>query len=189
VGIPAEPSPSQERPTRHLQAVPDLPSLDEVYRDHVDFVARITRQLGVPAAHVEDVVHDVFVVVHRRLPDYEPRAPLRSWLYGITKRVVMHHQRHARRLSAREQQVAAPVPEPGPDEDLAQRRAARVAEACLARLDASQRVVLVLADVEGMTAPEIADTLGVKLNTVYSRLRLARRRFERLLAQHRGGDT
>lgn len=174
------------RPARHLRAVPSVPSLDEVYRDHVDFVVRITRQLGVPPAHVEDVVHEVFIVVHRRLPEYEPRGALRSWLYGITKRVVMHHRRHAQRLSARERKAPVPAPAPDPHEDLARRRAAEAAEACLAQLDEDQRVVLVLADLEGMSAPQIAEAVGAKLNTVYSRLRLARRRFERLLAEHPG---
>ena len=174
------------RPARHLRAVPSPPTLDGVYRDHVDFVVRITRQLGVAPAHVEDVVHEVFIVVHRRLPDYESRGSLRSWLYGITKRVVMHHRRHAQRLQAREQKAPVPAPPREPDEDLARRRAAEAAEACLAQLDEDQRVVLVLSDLEGMTAPEIAEAMGVKLNTVYSRLRLARRKFERLLDEHRG---
>ncbi len=181
------------RPARHLRAVPvrampGMPTLDEVYRDQVDFVVRIARQLGVPPAHVEDVVHEVFIVVHRRLPDYEPRGSLRSWLYGITKRVVMHHRRHAQRLQAREQRAPVPAPPREPDEALARRRAAQAAETCLAQLDEDQRVVLVLSDLEGMTAPEIAEAVGVKLNTVYSRLRLARRRFERLLAEHTGGQ-
>ncbi len=140
-------------------------------------------------AHAEDVVHDVFLVVHRRLDDYSPSASIRGWLYGITKRVVMHHQRHARRLAKREQRAPEPTPRLGPEEDVARRQAARAAEACLAQLDSTKRVVLVLSDIEGMTAPEVANALGIKLNTVYSRLRLARRQFERQLARYRDGDA
>ncbi len=181
----AQISSSWSRNARHLRAVPDHPSLDGVYRDHVDFVVRIARHLSVPAAHVEDVVHDVFLVVHRRLPDYDPRGSLRSWLYGITSRVVMHHRRKAGRLSRRERHAPVPRPPPSPEEDIARRQAARAVEACLAELDEGKRMVFVLADVEQMSAPEIAAVLGLKVNTVYSRLRLARRQLERRLARYR----
>jgi RNA polymerase sigma-70 factor (ECF subfamily) len=170
-------------PPRHLRAVPDAPDLDSIYRDHADFVVRIARQLGAPPAHVEDVVHDVFLVVHRRLGDLRPDASVRSWLFGITKRVVLHRIRGNDRAARRERHAPEPRAILAPDEDLALREAAEAAEACLAELPSDQRIVLVLADLEDMSAPEIASALGVGLNTIYSRLRLARRKFERLLAE------
>jgi RNA polymerase sigma-70 factor (ECF subfamily) len=189
VAVPSSQSDAPARPARHLHALPDLPGLDAIYRAHVDFVLRIAGRLGVPAHHREDVVHDVFLVVHRRLPDLRADASVRSWLFGITKRVVFHHVRGAGRAVRRERQASGPTPVLDPEEDVARRQAARMVEASLAALPPDQRLVLVLADLEEMTAPEIADALGVKLNTVYARLRLGRRRFERALAQWQEGRT
>lgn len=189
VGVPSAESTSPSGRPRHLRAVPDATDLDAIYREHVDFVVRIARQLGAPPAHVEDIVHDVFLVVHRRLADLDPGASVRSWLFGITKRVVLHHLRWAGRAARREQHAPAPQPALGPEDDVARRQAARAVEACLAELSEPQRMVFVLADLEEMSAPEIAEALGVNLNTVYSRLRLARRHFERALARwHDGGE-
>ena len=158
-----------------------------VYREHANFVVRIARQLGVKGAAAEDIVHDVFLVVHRRLPDYDGRGSIRSWLYGITRRVVMHHHRGTVRAERRNRRGPTPVPAPSPEEDIARTQAARFVQEFLQTLDEPQRMVFVLADIEGMSAPEISDALGVKTNTVYSRLRLARRRFERALAEHHDG--
>ncbi|MEM7160570.1 MAG: sigma-70 family RNA polymerase sigma factor [Myxococcota bacterium] len=193
MGIPQERTDDvrARREPRHLHAVGDGGplTLSWVYREHVDFVVRTTRHLGVPEPQVEDVVHDVFLVVHRRLDDYDERAPLRSWLYGITRRVVLHHKRRTSRARAREARAPAPSPAPSLDEGIARDEAAVLVEACLASLDIDQRMVFVLADIEGLTAPQIAEATGVKLNTVYSRLRLGRRKFERALAQRLEGKA
>lgn len=181
-------------PTRpaHLRAVPSTASggltLADVYREQVDFVVRSTRHLGVPEPQVEDVVHEVFLVVHRRLSDYDERGSMRSWLYGITRRVVMHHQRGTSRARAREAHAPPPKPIPGAEEDLLRRQTAAAVARCIDALDPDQRTVFVLADVDGLTAPEIAKAEGIKVNTVYSRLRLARRKFEKLLARALGED-
>ena len=193
VGMPKERTDDARaaREPRHLHAVNDGPplTLSQVYREHVDFVVRTTRHLGVPEPQVEDVVHDVFLVVHRRLGDYDERAPLRSWLYGITRRVVLHHNRRTRRTRAREAKVPAPPPAPSLEDGIARDEAAVLVEACLATLDIDQRMVFVLSDIEGLTAPQIAEATGVKVNTVYSRLRLGRKKFERALAQRLGGKA
>jgi RNA polymerase sigma-70 factor (ECF subfamily) len=160
--------------------------LDVVYRAHADFVYRIACQLGVAAAHVEDVVHDVFLVVHRRLQEYDGRS-MRSWLYGITRRVVLHHHRGVQRSHARSRLAPVPKPAPDPEQRTAEHEAIAIVESFVARLPEEQRVVFVLADLEGTPMPEIADALAVNLNTLYSRLRLARRRFEQHLAAH--GET
>ena len=73
---------------------------------------------------------------------------------------------------------------PEPEELVARRDAAAVVERFLDTLDPEQRAVFVLAQLEGLDVPEIARTLGIKLNTAYSRLRLARRRFDRIVARH-----
>jgi len=163
-------------------AAPELPpDLDAVYRAHADFVHRTARQLGVTAAQVEDVMHDVFLVVHRRLAEYDGRS-MRSWLYGITRRVVLHQRRGDVRRERRAELAVVPRDTVDPERDVAAAQTIAQVERFLASLDDEQRTVFVLADIEGTPIPEIASALGVNLNTVYSRLRLARRRFERAIA-------
>jgi len=167
--------------------VPALPrDLDAVYREHADFVYRVACQLGVDATHVEDVVHDVFLVVHRRLHEYDGRS-MRSWLYGITRRVSLHHHRGRRRADKRVQLAPVPGAAPDPEERTAVHEAVAIVESFVATLDDDQRAVFVLVELEGTPMPEVAESLGVNLNTLYSRLRLARRRFEQHLAEH--GET
>jgi RNA polymerase sigma-70 factor, ECF subfamily len=154
--------------------------LSDVYDEHLDFVVRTAARLGVAPPQLEDVAHDVFLVVHRRLPTFEAgRGSLRSWLYGITRRVVLHHHRAAHRRDRRLALVAVSSQRAADPEDAVARvHAASLVERFLAELDEDKREVFVLADVEGLTAPEIAAAMRIKLNTVYSRLRVARRRFE-----------
>jgi RNA polymerase sigma-70 factor (ECF subfamily) len=158
-----------------------------VYREHADFVLRVVCQLGVGPLHVEDVVHDVFLVVHRRLHEYDGRS-MRSWLYGITRRVVLHHHRGSARTQRREAEHAPlPVGVVDPEQRVVLARAAELVERFVASLDEDQRIVFVLADLEGTPVPEIAAALGVNVNTIYSRLRLARRRFEQAIAEEAHG--
>jgi RNA polymerase sigma-70 factor (ECF subfamily) len=170
----------------------ERPGLHEVYDRHAEFVMRCARHLRVRPEHVEDVVHDVFLVVHARLPDFDPeRATLRSWLYGILRRVALHHHRADRRARRRLTLVPPPPLAPSLDEQLARTQAADLVTAFVEHLDDKKRPVFALAEIEGVPAPEIARCLDVPLNTVYSRLRLARRELERFLqggGRLRGSD-
>jgi RNA polymerase sigma-70 factor (ECF subfamily) len=162
------------------------PRLDEVYRRHVGFVWRSLRRLGVDEASVEDVVHEVFVVVHRRLDAYDGRAAMTSWLYGIARGVAANHRRGRGRAQRRLELVGRAPAAPPPDDPhtrLEQREGLDIVARFLDALDPDKREVFVLAEVEGMSGPEIAEALGTKVDTVYSRLREARRRFERVVAR------
>lgn len=178
-----------EQQARHLQVVPttrddQARSFTQVYKAHVEFVVRSVRHLGIPDFWVEDVVHEVFLVVHRRLGDYDWKAPVRAWLYGIARRVVMHHRRRNARQKRREQHGPLPTAVIDPEDRVAQDQAYAWIGEFLNKLDEPQRTVFMLSDIEGMRATEIAVATGVNLNTVYSRLRLARQRFERALRRH-----
>ncbi len=154
-----------------------------VYNDYFDFVWRSLRRLGVPEANVDDALQDVFVVVHRRLGEFAGRSSLKTWLFGIAVRVTSDHRRRARRKGGHEPLDEAVVdPAPGPQEQAANAELLGLLDRALDALDDERRAVFVLAELEQMSAPEIAEALGVKLNTVYSRLRLARQDFERALA-------
>ncbi len=163
------------------QAGPADPGgFDAVYAEQFAFVWRSLRALGVHSAAVDDAAQDVFVVVHDRLHTYDGRVPLRSWLFGVARNVARRHREKSARQSPL-QLVGAPAPL---DETLQWRDTARVVARFLDSLDEEQRAVFVLAQLEGATAPEISEALGIKLNTVYSRLRTARASFARAMARH-----
>jgi RNA polymerase sigma-70 factor (ECF subfamily) len=163
------------------------PSLEAIYDEYFDFVWRSLRRLGIPDAQLDDAVQDVFLVVHRRLGEFEGRSTLKTWLFGITLRVASVHRRTAAR------RPTEPLVEDLPDQTASPladafteaAEAARLVRRLLECLDEDRRAVFVLAELEEMTAPEISAALGVNLNTVYSRLRLARRDFDAALARHR----
>jgi len=162
--------------------------LADLYARHADFVVRVARQLGAPAAELEDVVHDVFLVVHRRHAEFDPqRGSLRAWLYGICRNVVFHQIRGRARAEQRLQRLPVPVAGPGPDELLAQARAMATVQQFLEGLDEGRRLVFALIDIEGLSAPEVAQAMNLNLNTVYSRLRLARKQFETHLRRLHSG--
>lgn len=164
-----------------------------VYRQHVRFVWRCVRRLGVEGAQVEDVVQDAFVVVHRRLAEFEERSSLKTWLYGIVRRVVADHRRTQRRKPghaiARVDVIDENMELDGPGDaarDCPQASAERAEQVALLHrvlgcLDDDKREVFVLAELEGMTMTEIGEAIDLNVNTVSSRLRAARREFEEAL--------
>lgn len=165
--------------------------LEDVYEQCFDFIWRSARRMGVPEPSVDDVVQEVFVVAHRRLADFEGRSSVKTWLFGILLRVVSDYRRTQRRKGG-----LAPLPEVLEDDGSGcpaaateQRERVRLLHALLAELDEDKRAVFVLAELEQMTAPEMAESLGVNLNTVYSRLRAARQKFEAALKRHRAREA
>jgi RNA polymerase sigma-70 factor (ECF subfamily) len=163
-----------------------------IYEEHFDFVWRSLRRLGVPVAAVDDATQDVFVVVHRRLREFEGKSRLKTWLFSIVLNVAQHY----RRALARRQPEVGPEPDEelvdlgssSPQEQTLRAEAARLVQSLLESLDDDKRAVLVLAHLEQMPAPEIAEALGIPINTVYSRLRLARRQFDAALRRHDARD-
>lgn len=155
----------------------------DVYRTHADFVWRVVQRLGVPEAEAEDVVHEVFLVVQRRLPEFDGRGAISSWLYAIGRGVAANYRRGHTRAARRLEQVAPPAPPRSPEDDAAAREAAGVIEHFLAGLDPETREVFALVDIEGMTCPEVARALDLDPNRVLARLKTARRRFNALVAR------
>ena len=166
----------------------------DIYREYAAFLHAALFRLGVRADEVEDALQDVFVVVHRRLDDFEGRGSVRSWLYSIAVRVARSNRR--KRKSWLRWFVGSPVsvdtvaaPDAAPDQRVAEREASALVQAILADFPEKFREVFVLVDIEGLSAVEASDALDVNLNTVYSRLRLARRDFEAALTRHRARET
>lgn len=162
-------------------------TLAEVYRAYAGFVWRVVRRLGVAEEALEDVVHDVFLVVHRRLAEYDERAALTTWLFGISRGVASNHRRGQARSLRKLSVVPPPPPGPDPETRTEQAQAAAFVRGFLAGLDEERRLLFELADLEGLKVPEIAEMLGMNLNTAYARLRAVREQLNRALAEREAG--
>ncbi|HKY36406.1 MAG TPA: RNA polymerase sigma factor [Polyangiaceae bacterium] len=167
-----------------------------VYAAHFPFVWRTVCALGVGPAARDDVVQDIFVVVHRRLSEFEGRSSLRTWVLGIIVNVTRKYWRTIGRRAPHELRggEAPQAPEeleaPGRDpyEDLARAEASLIVQQALDKLDDERREIFVMVEIEELSVPEIAQALDIKLNTAYSRLRLAREEFEQTILRLRARD-
>jgi len=164
-----------------------------IFETYGPFVSRTLRRLEVPSADRHDLRQEIFVVVHRKLHEYDGRASLRSWIYGICVRMASTYRRSAR--VRREEACENPEPSSGgpesttQDRDLDSRRAYAHAEALLAKLDDEKRRVFVLYEIEGLSMNEIAEAVGCPLQTAYSRLHAARKGMKVLLQRSRLART
>jgi RNA polymerase sigma-70 factor (ECF subfamily) len=160
--------------------------LAALYEAEYGYVERTLSRLGVRAADLADLAHDLFVIVYRQSGERDAARPLRSWLFGIALKLAANYRRRAFRSRELPADDARGIDErASADEQLAEAQARAKLLAALELLDLEQLAVIVLHDLEGATAPEVAATLGVPLNTVYSRLRAAR---QKLIAHVRGGE-
>jgi RNA polymerase sigma-70 factor, ECF subfamily len=187
--------PKAEAPPASQEAGAVLPSFRSIYDDYFDFVWTCARRLGVPIDAIDDVVQEVFVVVHARSRTVERPASLRSWIYGVVRRTVSTYHRGRRARNAREAPDAADdaanAMQPSPLDLAVVSDELRLLWRLLGELGPLKREVFILAELEEMTMPEIAEAIEVPLNTAYSRLRGARQEFSeafaRYAAQQKGG--
>jgi RNA polymerase sigma-70 factor (ECF subfamily) len=149
-----------------------------IFQEQFRYVWNSLRRLGVHDRDLEDMAHEVFVRVHDQLPLFDPSRPLRPWLFGIALGIATNY----RRLARHRVQLMAEPPEVTDqarraDESLEQNEQAMLVHAALQNVGLEQRAVLVLHELDGCPIPEVATTLGLSLNTTYSRLRLGREAF------------
>ncbi len=171
--------------TEGMESSAQAVSFRGLYDGHVDFVWRNLRRLGVAAGEVDDRTQEVFVVAHRRWDGFvdQGHGP-RAWLFQIVLRVVSDARRHRRRHPEdadggfAESRRSEPAPQV---EEMARKEAMEQLDRALGTIDIGRRAVLVLHEIEEMTAPEIAKAMNLPLNTVYSRLRVAREELEEAL--------
>jgi RNA polymerase sigma-70 factor, ECF subfamily len=156
------------------------------YAEHFSFVWRCLGALGVPMASQDDAAQEVFVVVHRRLPEFRGESSVRTWLYGIVRNVASNVRRSQRRKGGlAELQGDEQSEQPDPLRNLETREAADFVQRFLRDLEDHKRDLFVLAVIEQLSMPEVAPILGVPLNTAYTRLRALRSEFQSALAQYR----
>jgi RNA polymerase sigma-70 factor, ECF subfamily len=157
-----------------------------VFREHGPFVHRVLGRLGVHPANVDDAFQEVFVVIHRRVPEFDPGAPIRPWIYGICVRVASRH-RH-RQSSSREvaaEEASEPIDPTTPIDSITAKQAREVLSVILDQMDHDKRAVYVLHELEELSIPEVAQSLNCPVPTAYSRLRAARAEFADAVRRYR----
>jgi RNA polymerase sigma-70 factor, ECF subfamily len=161
-------------------------TFEDIYRAHAPFVWRTLRRLGVRESDVPDATQEVFLVVHRKLADFEGRSTMKKWLFGIAIKVAAGRRRLAH---VRKEALDDAVVDGHADErvDVAaaaeSRDLVRHAEVVLRTLPLEQCAVFVLFELEGLSGDEIAEMVDAPVPTVHSRLRLARATFREAMAR------
>jgi RNA polymerase sigma-70 factor (ECF subfamily) len=185
----AEPDvPGASSPVRSVTGAADTPEaaaarvarVERIFHRHLNAVWRTARDLGVLPRDLEDVVQEVMIVCVRRLHDIEPQRE-RAFLLAATAKVVANWRRGRRRRPAEPVQDVDAVDgvEParapgGPAEALEHKRELELVQAALDQMTEPQRVAFTLFEIEGLTAREIADQLGLSESVVFARVQRAR---------------
>lgn len=160
---------------------------EQIFAAEFDYVFHTLRRLGVRPAELDDVTHDVFVAVYRKLADYDTSRPLRPWLFGFSYRIAKDHRalvRHGREVADdRTDELADSTPDL--EATLDRKRARDLVLLALDEMDLEKRALVVMHDLDGEGVPAIAESLQIPLNTAYSRLRLAREQFRSTLLRLR----
>ena len=183
-------APGRAAPEGGPPAVPAAPTFEAVYEQYFRFVWRSTRRWGVPLEAVDDVVQEVFIVIHRRLNTLEHVESLPSWVYGIVRKTVSTYfrARNTRKAIFSWDPMLDDTPgslQPSPLDQAVMADDVALLSRLMKLLDPAKREVLMLAELEEMSVPEIAAGIGIPLNTAYSRLRVARQEFNEALARYR----
>jgi RNA polymerase sigma-70 factor (ECF subfamily) len=170
------------------------PTFDQLYDAHVELLWRNARRLGVSDDAVDDVLQQVFLVVHRRLGEITMTGSEKAWLFGVLLRVVRDHKRSLRRKSPHrffgptDPETLPDERSRQPDESLARVEAAALVQRWLEALDEDKREVFILAELEQLSAREIGEATGTNPSTVYSRLRAARIELEAAAERYRKSE-
>ncbi len=150
----------------------------QLYEEHFDFVYRVARRLGTPPDEIDDVVQEVFIVVHENLERFE-EGRFTTWLYRICANISTdrHRRRRVRRAFQQLKLWIGGVLGDSPESDAVRSSAERDVERVFARMAPKKREVLALYELETLGIDEIAERIGCSAGTVKSRLHHARKEF------------
>ncbi|MBN9165305.1 MAG: hypothetical protein BGO98_49575 [Myxococcales bacterium 68-20] len=152
----------------------------EMFREHGRYAFRLLRRLGVHEADVDDVLQEVFVVVHRKLSEFDPSRSRRAWVYGICVRLAAsHHRTRRNRRELPVEQESEPIDDAATPLELVEaRKKLAFLDRMLAELPEPKREVFVLHMIEDLPMHEVAEALGCPLHTAYTRFYAAKKMFE-----------
>jgi len=196
-GFPEQPDGTRNSAATDLAGRTETPTLDELYRLHAATVSRWVAWLTGRDVEVEDIVHEVFLVVHKRRHTLRPDASVAAWLYGITVRVASDRRRarkwrrwfgwtggdDVRGAEAMKNACATSI---SPLEAMEQEEAKAVTYQILDELSEAHRTVLTLFELQGLRGEEIAAITGTSVPNVWLRLHRARKQFSRRFAEREG---
>ncbi|WP_240488374.1 RNA polymerase sigma factor [Labilithrix luteola] len=166
------------------------PDAEAIFREYAPYVHRVLRHLGVASEDIDDVMQDVFIVVHRKVADFEPRGSLRAWVHGIAIRVTSRHRRRRSRVRETAKGDALDAIDPRtPAETLDAQDARRILAGILDQLDDDKRAVFVLYELEELSMQEVAEAAEIPLQTAYSRLRAARELVYEAVRRHQAREN
>ena len=154
-----------------------LNEFEAIFQAHSPYVWHSLRRLGVYESDLEDVAHEVFIMLHKKMADYDRARPIRPWIFGFAFRYAARYRalaRHRREVKTDDVEYAYADDRAPADELLDDHQRRQLLQAALATIDFDQRAVFIMADMDGISISEIAETLKLSPNTVYSRRRLAR---------------
>ena len=149
-----------------------------IFAAHADFAWRSLSRLGVAEADLQDACQEVFLTVHRKLPQFEGKSTLRTWIYGICRGIAANQRRRA----YHRHEIISDDPyqsTSSPDHHngyhwVKNREYTNLLHALLDRLDPMQREVFILYEIEEWTLQEVADSTSCSRGTVFARLQAAR---------------
>jgi RNA polymerase sigma-70 factor (ECF subfamily) len=154
-----------------------------VFAEHAGYVLGLLRRLGVAEADLEDVAQEVFIAIHAKLPGFEGRSSLKTWVCGISLRKAADHRRKRGRLREAPLEGAPELQASSGPEALATRNEeVALLMRALAALPDKQREVFVLYELEELEMAEVARAVGCPRFTAYTRLHAARRQIRAAFA-------
>jgi RNA polymerase sigma-70 factor, ECF subfamily len=161
----------------------DTLAFERLYLLYFGFTWRVLGHLGVPRPAIDDAVQELWLVVHRRLPAFEGRSSLKTWLFGIALNVARNHRRAEDR---RQRNLPDPALGEAPlDPELIRegREAWERVQRFLVTLDEQRRAIFVCNLLENLSANETAEATCVDVSTVYQRVRSLRQSFKQWLGR------
>jgi len=181
--VSMRPKPQSENLNQRVQP----PSL-EAFQREFDYIIRTLRRLGVSPNDVEDLAHEVFLVLYQSWDKYDTSRPVRAYLFGIAFRVAGNH------LRKRKREILFAVTDttdcgPQPDQRLESSQVRKFVLSALDRVPMERRAVLIMHDIDKLPMAEIASNLSIFLFTGYSRLRKARKEFAEAMTSLLGASA
>jgi RNA polymerase sigma-70 factor, ECF subfamily len=151
---------------------------EAIFEAELAYVWTSLRRLGVHARDLEDVAHEVFLKAYAALPTYDPTRPIRPWLFAFAFRFASDYRRLARhRTELYGDDEPGRDRAPDAEQALAQRQREQLVSRAIEAIEIERRAVFILHELDEQPMPAVVETLGIPLNTGYSRLRTAREEF------------
>jgi RNA polymerase sigma-70 factor (ECF subfamily) len=165
----------------------DAARFDRLYREQVDRIYRFAQRMCGPGEDAMDIVQETFLNAYRGLKDFRGEAQVSTWLYSIAVRACLRLRRKRKGGAGRELSLEDFIPTSEgefrlqvktdgltPEEALANKQLKRALEGAIRALPRKYQLVLVLRDMEGLTAKEVASVMMLSERAVKTRLHRAR---------------